>query len=69
MLDANPQTLADGYALLGALWLAIKVEGTAEDHAYRLAKLAAAATMVLLLAVSISALGLLRVRNKLDWFP
>ena len=25
--------------------------------------------VVLLLAVSISALGLLRVRNKLDWFP
>ncbi|WP_324742421.1 cytochrome d ubiquinol oxidase subunit II [Tsuneonella sp. CC-YZS046] len=56
-----------GYALLGALWLAIKVEGTAEDHAYRLAKRAAAATMVLLLAVS-AATPFLAVQYRDRWF-
>lgn len=43
-----------GYALLGTVWLAMKVEGTAEDHAYRLAKRAAASTLVLLVAVSLA---------------
>ena len=42
-----------GYALLGATFLAIKVEGRAEDHAYRLASAAGLATLVLLIAVSL----------------
>ena len=41
-----------GYALLGATFLVIKVEGRAEDHAYRLAGKAAIATLVLMAAVS-----------------
>ena len=42
-----------GYALLGACFLAIKVEGRAEDHAYSLAGKAAVATLVLMIAVSL----------------
>ena len=42
-----------GYALLGATFLAIKVEGRAEDHAYRLAWVAGLATLVLMVAVSL----------------
>ena len=41
-----------GYALLGACWLAVKVEGRAEDHAYRLARIAAWAMLVMMIAVS-----------------
>ncbi|HEY0959639.1 MAG TPA: cytochrome d ubiquinol oxidase subunit II [Novosphingobium sp.] len=43
-----------GYALLGAGWLAVKVEGRAEDHAYRLLRPAAAATLALMAAVSLA---------------
>ncbi|MFA6218385.1 MAG: cytochrome d ubiquinol oxidase subunit II [Erythrobacter sp.] len=42
-----------GYALLGATWLIIKVEARALDHAYRLARVAFVATLVLLGAVSL----------------
>jgi len=42
-----------GYALLGACFLAIKVEGRAEDHAYSLAGKAAIATLALMVAVSL----------------
>jgi cytochrome d ubiquinol oxidase subunit II len=42
-----------GYALLGATFLAMKVEGRAEDHAYRLAAKAAWATLALMIAVSL----------------
>jgi len=42
-----------GYALLGACYLAIKVEGRAEDHAYALAGKAAIATLILMIAVSL----------------
>lgn len=41
-----------GYALLGATWLCIKVTGEAENHAYRLARKAAIATLLLMAAVS-----------------
>jgi cytochrome d ubiquinol oxidase subunit II len=43
-----------GYALLGATFLAMKVEGQAEDHAYRLAGRAAWATLALMIAVSLA---------------
>jgi cytochrome bd ubiquinol oxidase subunit II len=43
-----------GYALLGATFLVMKVEGRAEDHAYRLAKRAAIATLILMIAVSLA---------------
>jgi cytochrome bd ubiquinol oxidase subunit II len=43
-----------GYTLLGAAWLAIKVEGRAEDHAYRLARHAAWAMLVALGGVSLA---------------
>ncbi len=43
-----------GYALLGATWLAIKVEGGAEDHAFRLAKRAACGMLVMMIAVSLA---------------
>jgi cytochrome d ubiquinol oxidase subunit II len=43
-----------GYALLGATWLIWKVEGRAQHHAFRLAKVAAAATLVAMVAVSIA---------------
>ncbi|MEO8548181.1 MAG: cytochrome d ubiquinol oxidase subunit II [Sphingomicrobium sp.] len=42
-----------GYALLGATFLAMKVEGRAEDHAYRLAARAGWATLVMMIAVSL----------------
>ena len=42
-----------GYALLGACYLAIKVEGRAEDHAYALAGKVAIATLILMIAVSL----------------
>ena len=41
-----------GYALLGATWLIWKLEGPAQDHAYRLARLATVATLLLMAAVS-----------------
>jgi cytochrome d ubiquinol oxidase subunit II len=43
-----------GYALLGATWLIVKVEGGALDHAYRLAGRAAIATLALMAAVSLA---------------
>ena len=43
-----------GYTLLGATFLAMKVSGSAEDHAYRLARKAAVATALLLIAVSLA---------------
>jgi cytochrome d ubiquinol oxidase subunit II len=41
-----------GYALLGACWLIWKLEGEVQEKAYRLATLAAAATLLLMTAVS-----------------
>ena len=43
-----------GYALLGATFLAMKVTGRAEDHAYRLAAKAAVATLLLMATVSLA---------------
>jgi cytochrome d ubiquinol oxidase subunit II len=43
-----------GYALLGACWLAIKVEGSAEDKAFRFARIAAWTTLALMAAVSLA---------------
>ena len=43
-----------GYTLLGATFLAMKVTGRAEDHAYRLAWRAAPATLLLMAAVSLA---------------
>jgi len=43
-----------GYALLGACWLAVKIEGSAEARAFSHAKLAALATLALLGAVSLA---------------
>jgi cytochrome bd ubiquinol oxidase subunit II len=43
-----------GYALLGATFLAIKVEGRAEDHAYRLGRIAAIAMLGMMVAVSLA---------------
>ena len=43
-----------GYALLGSCYLAMKVTGEAEEHAYRLAMRAGVATLVLLGAVSLA---------------
>jgi len=48
-----------GYALLGATWLVWKLEGSAQDHAYRLAFRAMIATGVLMALVSFYNLGLL----------
>jgi cytochrome bd ubiquinol oxidase subunit II len=42
-----------GYALLGATWLVWKTEGSAQDHAYKLALRALIATLGLLVAVSL----------------
>lgn len=42
-----------GYALLGATWLIVKVEGRCLDHAYRLARTTFFATIGLLVAVSL----------------
>lgn len=43
-----------GYCLLGATFLAMKVTGRAEDHAYRLAMRAGLGTLVLMAAVSLA---------------
>jgi cytochrome bd ubiquinol oxidase subunit II len=43
-----------GYALLGATFLAMKLTGRAEAHAYALAKRAGAATLLLMTAVSLA---------------
>ncbi|WP_423142376.1 cytochrome d ubiquinol oxidase subunit II [Parablastomonas sp. CN1-191] len=43
-----------GYVLLGACWLALKAEGKAEDHGYRIARLAAFAVAALMIAVSLA---------------
>ncbi len=43
-----------GYAMLGATFLTIKVEGRGEDHAFRLANIFGIATIVLLVAVSLA---------------
>ncbi len=43
-----------GYALLGSTFLAMKVTGRAEDHAYRLATRAGLATLLLMAAVSLA---------------
>ena len=56
-----------GYALLGATWLAVKVEGRAEDHAYRLARWAAFATLALMAAVSLATPFLAR-QYWVRWF-
>jgi cytochrome d ubiquinol oxidase subunit II len=47
-----------GYALLGACWLVWKTSGPGQDHAYRLARWAAVATLLLMGAVSIANLTL-----------
>ena len=43
-----------GYCLLGATFLALKVEGRAEEHAFRLARIAGFATLGLMFAVSLA---------------
>lgn len=43
-----------GYALLGACWLALKVEGSAEDKAFGYARKAALATLALMGGVSLA---------------
>jgi cytochrome bd ubiquinol oxidase subunit II len=43
-----------GYALLGACYLALKTEGSAEDRAFGHARLAAMATLALMVAVSLA---------------
>ena len=43
-----------GYTLLGSTFLAMKLTGRAEEHAYRLARFAALATLVLMAAVSLA---------------
>lgn len=48
-----------GYALLGACWLIWKLEGEVQDKAYRLAMVAALATLALMAAVSAYNLALL----------
>jgi cytochrome bd ubiquinol oxidase subunit II len=42
-----------GYALLGACWLIWKLDGSAQDHAYKVAKRAMLATLIMLGAVSL----------------
>ena len=42
-----------GYSLLGATWLIWKLDGQPQDHAYKVAKRAAIATLLLLIAVSL----------------
>ena len=56
-----------GYVLLGATFLAMKVEGRAEDHAYRIARIAGWATLALLVAVSL-ATPLLEGQYWRRWF-
>ena len=47
-----------GYALLGAAWLVWKLDGPSQDHARKLAKIAAWSTFALMGAVSLYNLGL-----------
>ncbi|MBH0115096.1 cytochrome d ubiquinol oxidase subunit II [Novosphingobium sp. YJ-S2-02] len=42
-----------GYCLLGATWLIWKLDGQPQDHAYKVARRAAVATLLLLIAVSL----------------
>lgn len=56
-----------GYALLGATFLAMKVTGRAEDHAYSLATKAGIATLILMVAVSL-ATPLLASQYRERWF-
>jgi cytochrome d ubiquinol oxidase subunit II len=58
-----------GYTLLGSTFLAMKLTGDAEAHAYRLAARAGAATLLLMLAVSLATPFLLgRYWNRwFDW--
>ncbi|MGE5562490.1 MAG: cytochrome d ubiquinol oxidase subunit II [Bacillota bacterium] len=56
-----------GYTLLGATFLVMKLTGRAEDHAYRLARIAALGTIVLMAAVSL-ATPFLAPRYWSRWF-
>ena len=56
-----------GYAMLGATWLVWKTEGSAQDHAYKLALRAFIATLLLLGAVSLYT-PLLEARYWERWF-
>ena len=56
-----------GYTLLGACFLAMKVEGRAEEHAYRLAAKAGWAVLALMIAVS-AATPLLAGEYWRRWF-
>ena len=56
-----------GYVLLGATWLVWKLDGPAQEHAYRQARRAAMATLVLLVAVSLYT-PLLDVAYWARWF-
>ena len=56
-----------GYTLLGACWLVWKTEESGQEHAYRMAKWAATATLVLLVAVSLYT-PLLEERYFERWF-
>ena len=47
-----------GYALLGACWLVWKTAGSGQEHAFRVARRAAVATLALMLAVSLYNLAL-----------
>ena len=57
-----------GYTLLGSGFLAMKVTGEAEDHAYRLAIRAGLATLLLMAAVSL-ATPFLASQYWDRWFP
>src|SRR5690606_12275598 len=46
-------SLVAGYAMLGATWLVWKVEGRAQQHAYRLARLFGILTLLAIAAVSL----------------
>lgn len=56
-----------GYALLGATWLVWKVEGRAQEHAYRLARIAGAATLIAMAIVS-AATPFLQFEYWRRWF-
>lgn len=58
-----------GYALLGSTFLAMKVTGRAEDHAYALSKKAALGTMAAMAAVSLATPFLFRqyFERWFDW--
>ncbi|MBC7159358.1 MAG: cytochrome d ubiquinol oxidase subunit II [Porphyrobacter sp.] len=47
-----------GYALLGACWLVWKTAGSGQEHAFRMARWAAVATLALMLGVSLYNLAL-----------